>query len=417
MFFRFFALCFFILACTSVDKPLILYKCWVNKEGLNKGSKVKCVRARASDPVCQQRSTQKSFCISSSSDQILITNCTVSKKGMLSCVREPALMPFSLKFKAEQILSPKTSTNPLVVGGLSSLFYDSSTGWFYALSDDKKDHRIYRLSLQSSPEYRFEILDSLLLKSPGENRLKRNMDPEAMGLYGETLLIASEGQQIFKEHEPTQILNFKWSDLTFQSAWPVPEMFWSKGAKIQTGKLGQKENKGFESLSLNLSAQTLWTVTEKPLYQDDKLQVLRLTEFDLKTQKILSQYLYPFPDQNRGLTALHFLKDKQFLALERTFVNLVFSAHLYLVNCDKAVDVKSEVILKKLDYSYCSKKKLWSSRELDFPVDNLEGLALVPVKDLQKNKNSTKKLLILVSDSNFKKVQENQVLFFEVMGL
>ena len=383
MFFRLFVLSFFILACSSVEKAPTWYKCRVNKAGL-----VKCVEAKASDPVCKKRATQKSFCVSNSSDEILVRKCQVSTEGELNCAPiEPAIMPFSLEFKGEQILSPKNPTNPLIVGGLSSLFYDSRTGDFYALSDDKKNHRIYRLSLQKSPNYRFEVQDTLLLKSPGENRLKRNMDPEAMLLYGETLFIASEGQQIFEEHEATQIFSFKWSDLTFQSAWPVPEMFWPKGAKIQTRQLGQKENKGFESLSLNPSAQSLWTVTEKPLYQDDKLKVLRLTELDLKKQKILSQYLYPFPDQNAGLTALHFLKDKQFLALERTFVNLVFSARLYLVNCDKAGDVKSEVILKKLDYSYCSKKKLWSSRELGFPVDNLEGLALIPIKDL-KTKNT-----------------------------
>ena len=328
-----------------------------------------------------------------------IVNCSLLERSLNSAL---------LEFKGEQVLSSKISKNDLPVGGLSALFYDSKTGWFYALSDDKKNHRIYKLSLKKTPKYEFEIVNVLFLKSPGEDSLKRNMDPEAMARYGDTLLVASEGQQIYKEHEPTQILSFNWSDFTFKSEWPVSEIFWPPGAKKQAGKLGQRENKGFESLSLDLSAKTVWTAVEMPLYQDLKHKAVRLTEFDLNSQEILSQYLYPLANKT-GLTALHFLRDKNFLALERSFSNSVYSIELYLANCSKAVDVKSEVVLTKSDP--CSKKRLWSSKELGFPVDNLEGMALIPIK------NSRKKLLTLISDNNFKNFQKNQVLFFEVSGL
>ncbi|MBC6415958.1 MAG: esterase-like activity of phytase family protein [Bdellovibrionales bacterium] len=314
-----------------------------------------------------------------------------------------------LDFKKEQILDSKLKFKGLLVGGLSGLAYDERTNVFYVLSDAKKNYRLYKLALRITPEYHFKILDQILLKDSKGNPLSRNMDPEDLVFYDEnTVFITSEGQQIFKEHEPTSLFTFSLPSFSLKSVFPVAEMFWPKGEKKQKGNIGSQENKGFESLTLDRASKSLWTSTEKALFQDLKTErqvVLRLSEFDIKNQKLISQYLYPLEDQKTGLTAMIFLKEKSFLTLERKFDVPFLSVELFFTDCNLSNDVKNQITLEKKN-RFCSKKKIWSSSELDFLVGNLEGMSLV--------EHSGKKILILVSDNNFKSFQKTHFLFFEI---
>ena len=336
---------------------------------------------------------------------------SIAKKLNSNIKSAPANKQWSVEFKKEQILDKDFVMKGLPVGGLSGLAYDPSTAYFYALSDTKKNHRLYRLALKEQPNYHFEILDSIFLKEFDRTPLNRNMDPEELVFYNkDTVFISSEGQQVYKEHEPTQIFSFNLPDFNLKEAWPVPEMFWTPGQKKQKGKIGHQANKGFEALALDKQSNRIWAGTEKSLFQDLKTRkkpVIRLSEFDIKSKKLVSQFLYPIED-SVGLTAMLFLSPKKFFTLERAFDSLFFTIQLFLTNCQGADDIKDQIILKKEVYKLCSKKQLWSSEELDLLVDNLEGMSLVPIK------NSTKKLLILVSDNNFKRFQKNQFLFFEL---
>lgn len=339
-----------------------------------------------------------------------LINCSSAQKVFNKKELASSHNPLFITFKKEQVLDKDLVIKGLPVGGLSGLAYDSSTAYFYALSDSKENHRLYRLALKKQPDYHFEFLDAILLKERDKTPLKRNMDPEELVFYDKNrFFISSEGQQVYEEHEPTQIFSFDLPDFNLKEAWEVPEMFWPKGQKKQTGKIGQQSNKGFEALALDKSSNTLWAGTEKPLFQDLKTrqQAIRLSEFDIESKKLLSQVLYPI-EKEQGLTAMLFLNSKHFLMLERSFENLFFTVRLFLANCEGADDVKDQVVLQKKAYKICSKKQLWSSKELGFLVDNLEGMSLVDLN------NSNKKLLILMSDNNFKAFQKNQFLFFEL---
>jgi len=319
---------------------------------------------------------------------------------------------WSIEFKKEQVLDKGLRWKGLLLGGLSGLAYDPASNYFYALSDSKKNPRLYRLSLKKQPDYHFEILDSILLKEPDKTPLKRNMDPEELVFYNkDKVFISSEGQQVYKEHESTQIFTFRLPEFSLEVVWPVPPVFWPPGQKKQTGKIGQQSNKGFEALALDKVSNRLWAGIERPLFQDLKIkqpELIRLSEFDIKSRRLTSQFLYPV-EKDMGLTAMFFLSTKEFLTLERIFDGLFFTVKLFLTDCGEAEDIKDQIILEKASYKLCSKEMLWSSTELDFLVDNLEGISLVPIE------NSQKKLLILVSDNNFLGVQKNQFLFFELV--
>ena len=317
----------------------------------------------------------------------------------------------SITFKTEQVFEKNKTFKGLKVGGLSGLVFDKSSGNFYALSDDKKNSRFYELTLKTHPEYKFEIKNQFLLKSPGHN-----LDPEALVLYKDnTIFIASEGQQTLKVHEPPQIFTFDKKGV-LKKAWPVPPVFWKKVQNKQATDFGSQENKGFESLSLDERSDTLWTATEKPLKQDliskDNF-LLRLSAFDIKKKEMLIQYPYPLKNKATGLTALHFLKPKTFISLERAYkkekkkgVNKVY---LFLTDCRQASNIQSIMKLQKKIQS-CSKELLFDfSKSLSVKVDNLEALALGPILP------SKKQLMVFISDNNFNEdTQKTQFLFFEL---
>ena len=322
----------------------------------------------------------------------------------------------SVSFLSEQVFEKNKKFQELKVGGLSELFFDKSSGYFFALSDDKKNHRFYKMSLKKDP-YQLKIEEQIFLKDPGGERLKRNMDPEAMVFYGkDKIFIASEGQQIFEIHEPTQIFTFD-RQAVLRESWPVPSVFWKHGVEKQSSSFGQQENKGFESLTLNKKSNLLWTATEKPLKQDLIFQgksYIRISSFEVKSKKMTTQYPYLLKNGSTGgLVALEWLKPKIFLSLERAYKKNkgdgVNEVHLFITNCRSASNIKSQVKIEK-QFTACNKKLIWeSSKDMNFKPDNLEGMTLGP------NLISGNPLLILLSDNNFnEKKQKTQFVFFEL---
>lgn len=328
----------------------------------------------------------------------------------------------SVTLKAEQIFEKNKTFQNVKVGGLSELFFEPISKNLFALSDAKTQHRFYKMALTTNPCCHIQIKEQIFLKSPKHKTLKRNMDPEALiGNGSNQLFIASEGQQIFDIHEPTQIFTFnKYGVL--QAAWPVPPVFWKDEPQgHQAENFGQQENKGFESLTADNQFKTLWTATEKPLKQDlmfSKKAFVRLSAFDISTKRMSAQYGYALHNaQDGGLTALEWLKPKVFISLERVYQKKnnkgINHAYLFLVNCQKADNISKWIQLKK-GFKACHKWMLWnSSKSSSIKVDNLEGLALIPKIFLkEKNQNS---LLVLVSDNNFNEAkQKTQFLFFEL---
>lgn len=323
----------------------------------------------------------------------------------------------SIELKAEQVFEKNKSFKGLKVGGLSEIFFDKNSGYFFVLSDDKKNHRFYKMVLKTKPHYKLEIKDQVLLKNENGKKLDKNMDPEALVFYGkDSLFIAEEGQQIFKEHEPPQIFTFN-QEAVLKEAWPLPPMFWKKGQKKQALFFGTQENKGFESLTIDFQSHVLWTATEQSLKQDlifKNKSFVRLSAFDIKSKKLIGQYAYTLKNYKEGgLTALQFLRPKLFISLERAYKKQkssgVNEVQMFLTNCKKASDIKSQIHIKK-KFKACSKKLLWDSKwEPSIKVDNLEGVALGPILPSQK------RLLILVSDNNFnEEKQKSQFLFFEL---
>ena len=322
-----------------------------------------------------------------------------------------------IQFLNEQIIEGTKEFQGLNVGGISGASFDNSSRRFFFLSDDKKNHRFYELRLKNKKPYKLEIMNQVFLRENQANRLQRNMDPEAIlfHLKENKFFVAAEGQQIFSPPEPPQIYEFSKAGVLKQ-AWPVHPGFWSRKKGVF---FGPKENKGFESLALDLQNQILWTATEEPLRQDQLLhsnQWIRISGFSLKTQELLIQHGYETKNSSTGLVEMLLLKPLIFLTLEREYKpftagkkNGVNKIQLFLTDCTNSSNLYKETYLPK-KFKPCQKTLLFDFDNLpkNIKPDNLEAMTFGPWI------SSRHKLLVFASDNNFNPLkQKNQILFFK----
>ena len=323
-----------------------------------------------------------------------------------------------IQFLNEQIIEGSRKFKGLTVGGISGASFDSSSHRFFFLSDDKKNHRVYVLQLQNTKPYKLKITDQILLRENQSPRLERNMDPEALLFHPlkKEFFVASEGQQIFSPPEPPQIYQLSTSGALLK-AWPVHPIFWNKKEGTFFGPF---ENKGFESLAMDLKNQILWTATEEPLRQDSVSRLdqwIRISGFSLQNQKLIAQYGYKTKNPSTGLVEMLLLKPLLFLTLEREYKpftagkkNGINKIQLFLTDCKQSSNLYKKTYLSG-HFKPCKKNLLFDFDSLpkNIKADNLEAMTFGPwVSPHQR-------LLVFASDNNFNpKKQKNQILFFKM---
>ena len=335
-----------------------------------------------------------------------------------------------IEFLNEQIIKEGQGFEGLAVGGISGASFDNLKGHFLFLSDDKKNHRFYRLQIKSKNPYRLKIIEQVFLREKDSLRLKRNMDPEAIFLHSKAnqIFITSEGQQIFSVFDPPGILQFSVSGI-LERVWPLPPIFWTTKESFDGKKempsdkglhfsslpynqilFGPNANKGFESLALDIKNQILYTATEAPLRQDQKSSSghwIRLSGFSMKGQTLVAQYGYKIKNADKGLVEMLLLKPFVFLTLEREYVEPFYTVRLFVTNCSKSSNFYKKVKLPK-HFKPCKKSLLFDFARLSIPLDNLEAMTLGPWI------SSKERLLVIASDNNFNPAKQmNQILFFK----
>jgi hypothetical protein len=99
------------------------------------------------------------------------------------------------------------------------------------------------------------------------------------------------------------------------------------------------------------------------------------------------------------------------LSIERSFTGLGFTVFLFQVDLDGATNIRNLDSIAKGDISKIKpvkKKLLLDLRTLDVSLDNIEGLTWgAKLSDGQPS-------LILISDNNFNRLQQTQILAFKL---
>ena len=165
---------------------------------------------------------------------------------------------------------------------------------------------------------------------------------------------------------------------------------------------GVLSNSAVEAFTVDPRRRLYWVSSEHPTAgQND----IRIYEMDMTTQKVLRTLTYPMAkDRNNGLTSMMYYNDNLFLTVERAYtwgdkearVNVYLSRMNSTGNSfDKTVLISHEMIKAKMAPGFTE-------------VDNFEGITVGP------SASPGKKMIYLVSDSNFNSQQRSVFLMYEV---
>ncbi len=346
---------------------------------------------------------------------------------------DPAVF-FTIRFVNEQVLPHNRFFKKTKIGGLSALSYDPEADLFLALSDDKGNKggapRFYKFQLKQDPEnkkYKLEPVDLVFLTNRNGQSFSP-IDPEGIVFFKpDRIFISSEGAQMPDLTAPPALFTFSGKGKLI-SSWLPSGVYWPDDP-ARVGTYGVRENKGFEALSLDSENNQLYTATESALHQDEQekgnKQYVRISRFDIETQKITSQVIYPMSADielehlkgSNGLTDFIVLGENKLLTVERAYLKDESIAgerktdanqvRLFLTDCSKAGNVLPYKDLRKGRFVTCGKRLIADlSSLLGDRLDNIEGISIGP------EVAGGNHLLVLVSDNNFRSAQKTQFLFF-----
>ncbi len=337
--------------------------------------------------------------------------------------------------------SPESTTE---IGGLSGLAYDSVSGLYYALADDRSsDARFYTVDIDlsdgalDSGDVAFQSV-TFLSDKDGDRFESGSVDPEGIALTTDgTLYISSEGDanQIIDPFIREIAL-----DGSFISELRIPNLYLPTADQFS----GIRNNLAFESLTISPDQKFLYTATENALFQDgpsadvEQPSLSRILKYDLTTGEPVASFVYevsgvpeaPVPEdafRTNGLVELLAVDNNgTLIALERAFsAGQGNTVKLFEVQTQGALDVLrtgdlfredplevDEEILPpgpfEIDPAVTKRELLNIEADLGIAPDNLEALAFGP--QLPDGRQS----LLVVSDNNFNDTQFSQFLAFAV---
>ena len=351
--------------------------------------------------------------------------------SFFSHLPSPSLIISSVEFIGEATLPTGLSFQKTEVGGLSGITYDAKNNLYYVISDDtgrKAPPRFYTFKIDLSQG---KLTDNGVTPVNVTNLLDTNnqrfslntSDTEGIAFTSKDTIFVSSEADIYNQVNPF-IDEFSLASGQTISTLPIPDKFLPDPQK----KKGIRSNLGFESLTITPDEKFLFTATENALIQDGKEAKsgigtpCRILEYNLLTKQPEREFLYqtqpvkPFFNPTgkfaSGLSDLLALDNQgHFISIERSFTGFGFTIFLFQISLNNATDIRNFDSIAKVDTSEIKpveKKLLLDLRNLDVSLDNIEGLTL------GAKLPSGEQSLILISDNNFRRLQQTQILAFKL---
>jgi hypothetical protein len=346
----------------------------------------------------------------------------------------------SLRLLGASTIPNDAQLDGTLVGGLSGLDYNPTTGLWAIISDDKSDKapaRFYLGRIDLADGAPKVSLDHAVVLEQADGKPYPNAQAGGEVPDPESIRFDPSGTALWWSTEADRKLGVSpfvretGLDGKFIANLALPPMF----AVNKDQERGSRHNLGFEGLSFTPKQDALWLGMESALYEDGPIAtttagtVARFTKFD-RSGKLLGQYAYPVDpiqavptgkNADNGVSEVLALEDNRLLVLERSGVegaNGIWTLYirLYQAEVGDATDVAGVPALAGAQYRPMTKRlvlDLSKLPELGSPrlpkIDNIEGVSFGP--DLPNGHRS----LILVSDNNFNPDQVTQFLAFEVL--
>jgi hypothetical protein len=360
---------------------------------------------------------------------VFLTSCE-SRASQSQLLAQPSRIQSSLEFLGEYRIPNNFMLDGVKVGGLSGLTYDPQKGLFYAISDDRSNHgpaRFYTLRVltdNNSKLQKVEVLKATTLKGMnGKTYPANTIDTEAIALSPRnTVFITSEGDR--DQNIPPMIGEFDLTNGQLKQQLKLSDRYLPDKA----GKRGVQNNLAFESLTIASAGMAsdpmyMFAATENPLMQDQESekdsqlpQKNRWLHYMVGEQSgPLADYAYqletpPLGALEHGLSEIQAIDNGgNFLTLERSLSLLGFKIKIFQATTGGATDVtKVSSLAGNKSVASIRKKLLLDLDDLKIRLDNIEGMAIGPTLP------TGGKMVLMVSDNNFRRLQVNQVLLFRL---
>ena len=348
----------------------------------------------------------------------------------------------SLKLIGEYDVPYNQPFNGTTIGGLSGIDYDSGSGIYHMISDDRSAINPARY-YSAKVFFTEKKIDSVvfvkvttLLQPDGKaypnskQDPSHTPDPEALRYNPVTkqMIWTSEGERIVRgkdtilENPAITIIS---PDGKFVDSFPLPE-----NLRMHATEKGPRQNGVLEGLSFANHYQTVYVNVEEPLYEDgpraettDNNPWIRIYRFDLATRKNTAQYAYKLDPiaypaipadafKINGIPDILSVGDDKLIVLERSFSTgrLPCTIKIFMAEMKGASNIKNNSSLIRTPAAKPVRKKLLLNMDsLGMYVDNVEGVTFGPVLP---NGHRT---LVLVADNNFLSFEKTQFFVFEII--
>lgn len=346
---------------------------------------------------------------------------------------------YRLQLLGMRTFAHRMAFDATVVGGLSGIDYDPSTGLYVLISDDRSREsptRFYtaRLAIDEQGFHDATLQSVVTLRTPDGSVFPRDAaDSEAIRFdpRTHTLWWSSEGLRR-PERGPSGLIDPFVRHATLDGAYlgevPLDPMF-----HITADARGPRDNLVFEGLTLSVDRRSLWVSMEAPLLQDGPMATMqdgawaRMSRYDRDAEdgfgplrEQLAYRIGPIPSARTwtsshaqtGVSEILAVDATHLFVLERAFVlGPSWRIRLFEAGLEGASDVKGIDSLVDPNATFVPMTK---TLVLDFDavgvrIDNLEGMCFGPTL---ANGHRT---LVFVSDDNFSPVQVTELLAFEVV--
>lgn len=299
----------------------------------------------------------------------------------------------SLKYSGWVVIPYGYKVNGNTVGGLSGITFNSNNNSYYLVAD-KPPSRIFKVIINNDEIRDLNFVETSLL-TPA---FLSNSELEGIAYnYVTGNYYVSDEQK-----SSTRIIEVNNEAKFVRIIEPVNKSFIPLSA----------HNSGLEGLTISDDLKYLYYAFERPTNACLEQSLVKVTKKELSVSANYESYYYQLHHvendklNTNGLSDILFLSDLRLLILERAFIpgrgNVV---RIYVASIegprspDKDINCDDESII------LLTSKLLFDFDEVaEFKIDNAEGMTF----------NADKSKLYIVTDNNFSKKQETQIIVLEV---
>ena len=299
----------------------------------------------------------------------------------------------SLSYSDQVVIPFEYEVSGNIVGGLSGIAFNPNDSSFY-LAADKPPARLFKVKINNDDIGDIKFIETLLL-APA---MLTNSELEGIAYnYESGNFYLSDEQKI-----GTRILELNNEAKFVRIIEPINHSFLPLSS----------HNSGIEGMTLSADLRELYYSFEKPT--DDCLEksLVKITKKELADLANYKHYYYQLHTvaddklNTNGISDILFLNDLSLLVMERAFIpgqgNVV---RLYEANLEGRSSADKEIDCDNDSISPMQSRLLFDFEEVSgVNIDNAEGMTF----------NADKSKLYIVTDNNFSKKQETQLIALDV---